>query len=417
MKNPLKIPYLLAAMAFLFITAGCALTQKTKQIKPLKITGGEEILVAKDASSSPFWCGDKPILVYQLTEGGIYYYDLTTRKSTKIALPYSNALTCTHDGKWLIYWDSLSSRDDVGAKDKFVMDLWRYEFETGRNEKFIIVDIYDTRATIIRPNNGKLYLGREPNLSIAMPEPKWAITRDPRNSGMRIWLKDGSLAFGSHIDFSQPQEDRKRIVDIEVFHPTRKSFNFTPEFDDFQLLFTDNLGRLYLKVTQEQNTADYYSYLNRCRINTKKESLSCETIFSPWSEMWGIDTFSDGENIILSKSKEKCVKAVMIGKNNSHCITKKHLIGGTIRISPDEKWVAFKKIREHEDREQISDQYILQINKKRSLNNGNTKFHKTYRHNWNQQYLWHANTPYYRSTEISLWHRLYSKHRRNRDQS
>ncbi|VAV85875.1 hypothetical protein MNBD_DELTA01-199 [hydrothermal vent metagenome] len=364
MTLSLRTPILLTAIFFMIATGGCALTQKTREVKPLRITGGEEILVARHASGIiPFWCGDKPILVYQLNRGGVYYYDLTTRQNTKVARPYSNAITCTHDGEWLIYKDSLSSRYDADTIEEGIINLWRYEFKTGKSEWFFVVDTSDTDAAIFIPNTLKMYLGRKPNPTIEMPEPKWDITWNPNVKSLYMWLKDGSLAFGSHIDFSQPRRDRKRIMDIEAFHPERKSFTITSDFTSFSLLFTDNQGRLYFEVTEGYQMGDLHTYLNRCSINTKEESISCETLFDPWHSMWALGVFSDGENIVLSKWKGECLQAQMIGKDNTHCITEKGLIGGSIRISPDENWVAFEKIKSIGERGYDSDLYLLKINK------------------------------------------------------
>ncbi len=358
MTLSLRTPILLAAIFFMIVTSGCALTQKTKKVTPLRITGGEEILVTESISTfTPFWCGDKPILVYQLSEGGVYYYDLTTRKSTKVALPYNNAITCTQDGQWLIYWDSLSSRKDEGTENKFVMDLWRYEFETGRNERFIIVDIHDTRAWIQRPNDDKLYLSRRPNLSIEMPEPKWGLAISPTHKVIYKWLKDGSVGVGGYLDLTQPYKSRRQIINVEVFYPERKSFSITPDFTRFDILFADDQNRFYIHVKR--------SYLVRCRINTKEETLSCSEPLFPWKHAWGLDLFPDGENIIFSRTGDECVKAKMIGRDNTHCITKKDHVSNTARISQNGRWLAFEKIRPLKKEYSPYDLYIIpiQINK------------------------------------------------------
>jgi len=354
MKNPMKIPTLLAAMAFLFITAGCALTQKTKQIKPLKITGGEEILVAEDISTfTPFWCGDKPILVYQLSEGGVYYYDLSTRKKTKVAVPYTHPTACTHDGEWLIYRDSRTIRKDEGTELNYISDLWRYELKTGKNERFIIVDDHDAWSSIQRPEADTLYLSRRANLSIEMPEPKWSLAIDPRHKVIQKWLKDGSVGIGSFLDLDQPIISKRQTINVEVFHPERRSFNLDPDFDNFDILFSDDQNRLYIHVER--------SYLVRCSINTKEETLSCSEPLFSWEHAWGLDVLPDGENIIFSRPNDDCVKAQMIGKDNIHCVTKKGLVVNTSKISRNGKWLAFEKFNLLKEGYPPNDLYITSI--------------------------------------------------------
>ncbi|VAV85869.1 hypothetical protein MNBD_DELTA01-196, partial [hydrothermal vent metagenome] len=152
----------------------------------------------------------------------------------------------------------------------------------------------------------------------------------------------GSVAIDSHIDFSHPPKNRKQIMDIEVFYPERKSFSITPDFALFYPLLSDNQNRFYIRAG-DGNYENHLDDLKRCRINIKKEKMSCETIFSTWQNYWDFDVFPDGENIVFSRTKGNCVKAKMMGKDNAHCITSKHRTGNSIKISPDGRWLAFKK--------------------------------------------------------------------------
>jgi len=196
-----------------------------------------------------------------------------------------------------------------------------------------------------------------------MPEPKWDITWNPNNKSIYMWLKDGSLAIGFHSEFLHENKPRLLFMDIEAFHPVRKSFSIRADKYGALPMFVDNQGHFYIEVTEGHRMGDRHTYLDRCRINTETENLSCETIFDPWHSMWGLDVFSNGENIILSKWKGECIQAQMIGSDHAHCITKKGLIGGSVRLSPDEEWVTFKKIKSKGERGYDSDLYILKINK------------------------------------------------------
>ncbi len=361
MRDHPKIPILLAAILFMIATSGCALTQKTKQVKPLRITGGEEILVAKDTSAMrPFWCGDKPILVYQPVQWGVYFYDLNTRKNIKVAEPGNIPVTCTHDGQWLIYKNNKSYRFDKDAPEETIIDLWRYEFKTGKTQKFFVVDTNDIGNAILIPFTLKMYLSRKSNQTIEMPEPKWDITWSSNNQSVSAWLKDGSVAIDSHVDFSQPPKNRKQIMDVEVFYPRRKSFTITPYFYHFYPLLSDNQNRFYIRAG-DGNYENHLDDLKRCRINIKKEKMSCETLFSPWQNYWDFDVFPDGENIVFSKTGYNCVKAKMIGKDNTHCITSKHITGSSIKISPNGRWLAFKKGDPIETEYSAEALYIIRI--------------------------------------------------------
>lgn len=91
MKTYLNIPTLLAAIFFMIAMVGCTDTQDAKtappaastpvkKVKPLKIEGGEEILIAKDVTNvKPSWC-DNNTLVFNKRHKGIFFYNKQEKK-------------------------------------------------------------------------------------------------------------------------------------------------------------------------------------------------------------------------------------------------------------------------------------------------------------------------------------------------
>ncbi len=164
MTLSLRTPILFTAMVFLFITAGCTDTQDgetstpaantlVETVKPLNITGGEEILIAGDIESvKPFWCGNTDILIFIKRYRGILYYDNQSKQSFQIADYGNMPIACSPDGKWLVYKDKFNLHYDIEPSNKLAADLWRYEFKTGEKQKFLIATDNNIGTSLFKPD-------------------------------------------------------------------------------------------------------------------------------------------------------------------------------------------------------------------------------------------------------------------------
>ncbi len=335
MTLSLRTPILLTAIFFMIVTSGCALTQKTKKVKPLRITGGEEILVGEGViNMAPIWCAKQEVIVYTKPDIGIFYYDIPTKKTHQISDSGHNSIGCTPDGKWFVYVDKFNSWYDKDYPEKGNYNLWRYEFSTKKRQQFMVVDSDDIESHILSPIASKLYLGRKPGVATEMPEPKWEVSwGDERDPSLHpIWLKDGSALIGHHF------EKGKTYLSVETFSPVRKTTYINTPYS-FSVETSDNQNNIYLHIEHTRTMSDY---LARCSLTTDKDNLSCQAVFKDFSHIYDFGIFADSKTIAYTTSIGECVKTKEIGSKDSRCIANsKYYTRDFIALSPDNKWLAY----------------------------------------------------------------------------
>lgn len=361
-KNNLFIKTLLLGIALLLIGCnGYGIKNHHPEGKGVTIHGGKEVLVASDiASFRPFWCGTSGRLIYVKKDYEIYSYDVKTGKSQNIAGVWSAPVGCTHDGKWLVYEDTDSVRYDKENIEETASDFWRYEFKTGRRQKFVIAG---NSAGHLSPTGLRLYLGRRPAERIPLPEPHWDILWSGGRGVGDVWLSDGSAIIGMYYDFVR----RRYVLEVEVFTPPKKVFSIIPPFQSFYPLMVDKQNRVYIRV---DNQSGVYirgegkdKRLLRCGVDLKRENISCETIFKPWNSYMNLDVFSDGETIVFSKEQDdNCVRIQKVGEKEALCLTTAGLpMSSYLVISPDEKWLAFERNHYKKFKYTNDDLYIVEL--------------------------------------------------------
>jgi len=369
MKTYLKIPTLLAAIFFMIAMVGCTDTQDAKtappaastpvkKVKPLKIEGGEEILIAKDVTNvKPSWC-DNNTLVFNKRHKGIFFYNKQEKKTINIA-DYGNVpLACSPDGKWLVYLDKFSGRYDTESSDETIADLWRYEFKTGLKQKFFVAPDGYLRTYLFKPDEPHtLFLGTRPTEHIEMPEPKWQVLwSHQENIGYSNWLNDGSAIIGHYVNL----KTRKKAL---VIIPQVLGGKIVYIYHDFSIngsLILDDQDRIYMKISDSN---EKYLQIVRCRLNLKKESLSCDPVLYDEHSVNTFDVFSDNETIIFNIYGEDCIKVKLIGEEEEKCITNMpHETGSHAIISPDNKWVAVTSSYQLKDeRIGLADLHIVEL--------------------------------------------------------
>ncbi len=342
---------LLITVLYLILLTGCAGLNSVYEQSRINIKGGAEILIASDiASFRPFWCGTSGRLIYVKKDYAVYSYDVKTGNSTNIAGVWSAPVGCTPDGKWLVYEDTDSVRYDKDNIEEMVSDFWRYEFKTGKKQKFVIAD---NSAGYLSPTGLKFYIGRRPAERIPMPEPHWDILwSEGRGRGI-LWLADGSAIIG----FYQGVDRRKMILSVEVFIPEKKTIAITPQFQSFYPLMVDKQKRVYIRDGGKDER------IVRCKIDIKRETISCETIFESWNSFMNIDVFSDGETLVFSKEQDdNCVRIQKIDEKEAPCLTTAGLpMSSYLAISPDEHWLAFERSHYKKNKYTNDDLYIIEL--------------------------------------------------------
>jgi len=320
----------------------------------------KEILVAENITNvHPFWCGQRNVLIYSAEEKGLFYYDIKTGLNVNVADWGNTPLACSPDGEWLVYADKFSVRYDKGTVEIGVVDVWRHEFKTGKNQKFVIADdghVSSAREGIFPPKGLTLYLGRRPNERMEMPEPVWEVVWSQRRSGGHLWLQDPPAIIGVYGD---PDKDRFAL-EIEVFDAEERIITIYPEFQTFYPLLTDKQNRVYMTVEENDGLR-----VVRCTVDVKEEKLSCHTVLQEDGHVKGFDVLSDGETAVFTRDDDRCVRIMLTGKKKADCITaSRYVIGNYVAISPDGGWMTFTANRKSDEgNHDISDLYIVELKK------------------------------------------------------
>ncbi len=375
MTHKLYSQALLLFCFFIFtITLGCSNTQDGETVppatstpvdtvKPLTITGGEEILVAEDISNhNPFWCSNDEILIYVVRYGSIFYYDTRKKKSFRIADHGNAPLACSPDGKWLVYMDRLNMRYHTEPTTDFAADLWRYEFKTGKKQKFTITTSSIEGSSLFKPDKSyTLFLGKRTHEQMEMPEPKWKILWSrQKESFSGFWLKDNSAIIGDY----QTADTRENSINIEPIDITKEIISLYPKYPNYYFFMLDTKDRVYIKASGIMRTDN--SHTVRCRLNLKDKDLSCEPILFDKFTIHSFDILSDNETIVFNRYGEDCLKIKRIGWDAEKCITSRpHKMGFYAVASPNDRWVAFTSNHfSTEYRINISDLHIIELKTK-----------------------------------------------------
>ncbi len=355
--------FLLAVSFVAFSLLGCAeVNELTK--KPKNKETGEEILLGRNIlNEKPLWCGKNNTLVYH-TEVGLFTYDVKSGEKVKVGNGYQKPIACTPDGKWLIYMNKSSGRYDKLDNSRSNSDLWRYEFKTGRNEKFLIVDesyTLSARGAIFSPKGSKLYFADKPSTTLEMPEPKWEVVWLERESAGRVWFKKPLALIGDGVGRYQ---DGALVID--VISPYKKQFVMDAGFYGAYTLMIDAQERIYMR-TADDNFGRGWQIV-RCSVDVDKVAISCESIFkdimAEGHPSFGFEITKDGDFAVIAKQDDNCVRLRRIGESGGRCITRDdRTVGTNVSISPDEKWLVFDRSRHNDEKLYRSDLYITRFNR------------------------------------------------------
>ena len=361
----------LFGLAFLLIVFGCHVGELGRpETSSIRIKGGNEILVVRDFFGyPPVWCGNKR-LIYSLsphpdsTRGEIFQYDVETDLHTEIAKP-SWPRACTGDGEWLVYSDNNSYRPEKGNPNNAVDDLWRYEFKTKRRQRIAVVSEDDRSSigeSILSPTGFTLYLGRKPGESVEMPEPEWEIIWTRNDMSNAAWLPDLSGILQEYYT----REDRAYHLALELFGSENERITLEPPLpSNARNIQMAGPNRVYLKIYRRMKGPERHEkdLIISCEINRSEATLSCVDVLELNRSVRGYQLLSDGETIVFTEQGDRCVRIKYKGESEARCITSaNYRLGYYIRVSPDEKWLAFTVSRKRDDeRSYTTDLYIAEL--------------------------------------------------------
>lgn len=363
MKNFFYL-FLVLLMSFSFSLVGCAGEKRNiGELDQEKPGINKEILLGRNnINERPLWCGRNNTLIYH-TEVGLFTYDVKSGEKVKIGNGFQSPLACTPNGKWLIYMNKSSARYDKLDISRGNADLWRYEFKTGRNEKFLIVDESYTLSAgeaIFAPKGSKLYLAYKPSTTMEMPKPKWDVVWLERERAGSVWFKKPLALIGDGGRY----QDGALVID--VISPYKKQFVMDAGFNGSTIQMIDAQERIYMRTAYDNFVHGWQTV--RCSVDVDKVSISCEAIFkdimAEGHPSFGYDITRDGDFAVTAKRFDSCVRLRRIGESGGRCITRDdRTVGTNVSISPDEKWLVFDKSRLKDEKYYRSDLYITRFNR------------------------------------------------------
>ncbi|MFQ5428073.1 MAG: hypothetical protein ACE5EZ_03735 [Thermodesulfobacteriota bacterium] len=340
---------------------------------PARSVGKKEILVAKDIGRGSggwplFWCGSDGVVVYN-KEMGIELIKVPSGKRIKISqskLEYP--FNCSPDGRWVVYMDRASTRqdktdrvlraEDLGFEPEldvwpswegYVANLYRYEVATGKRQRFAVVRSDLPAWEVVSPDGLRAFLGSAHNSSIEMPEPKWEplwLTHSGLNKDDWDWGQTDGQWFSDSSGVVMPG-DKRLYVEIFGKGGWAKRFAVKPELkDSISALSVDKNNGIYFLVSDDVPRQPRTKHsLYRCKIDDKK--LSCKEVFYRNRYIFSYDILSNGD-IIFTESDDNCIRRISAKHRNAECVA-----GGRynaevliIGISPDRKWLAYETLHE-----------------------------------------------------------------------
>lgn len=339
MRDPIRKNRSIIAAAVLFsivILFICIQSYADEKKTAANETQNKEILVARDVTlGPPLWCGDDKFVVSS-ERLGLRWIDFLNNKTIKIhSNAYVGGIDWTPDCEWLVYVDTRSGRYDKGSEEKSVYDFSRYNFKTGKHQKFAIA-----RGGGKWSPDGKRFLfnGIKPKSRMDQPDPKWNLVwsqKDwPTGKGFdSAWLGDSSGVV---------------IINDDKFYIERyegnKSVQLQPlqvnvDLGDIWNLKVDKLNRIYVlsrpKLRKEGKT------LMRCQISGN--ILQCKKIIKEGKEIIVYDITPEGENIVFREERNECAWLLREGSSNAECINP--FVGAMVSFSNNGKWLSFVRPR------------------------------------------------------------------------
>jgi hypothetical protein len=352
--------FLTLFLVILFPLNGCAGLKQGPEERAIRIKGKKEILVAKDVGRgagvyTPRWCGNNALL-FKGKNIGIELIDLVSKRRVQISSdPHDTPLNCTPDGKWVLYEDSKSMQEDPayeyieGELQGWmgnVVDLYRYEVETGTREKVASVR-NELGYDALSPDGKKILLGARHSFSTEVAVPEWTglwLTNE--------WIVEDAKWFPDSSGVALWGHNPNRIC-VEFFGEGgwAKCFLLGPEYrDNIHMLSIDRENRIYIQVREDPDpAADGRRSLYRCGIRDRK--LSCKRMFVHDGFIRDIWFMPEEGTVFLDTYYVNCIRLFPPGRD-ARCV-----IGsrygevvydsvGLDGISSDGRWLVFERSNE-----------------------------------------------------------------------
>lgn len=360
-----KKAIILLSLVILLSLSGYAGTEHRSKTAGTEIKGKKEVLVARDIgkgdeASGYMWCG-KTGLLYKTEAIGTELIDIITKKKVLISKnPLDRFLNCTPDGRWVLYTDYSSLREDPAYEYEegaffgwmgMVLDIYRYDVVTEKTERIAIVR-GDVPAEAISPDGKKIFLGARHSFSGEVTVPEWE----------GLWLTN-EWSEWSKWDIGEPKwfTDSSGVVlkryypngiCVEIFgeHGWARCFDLVRQYrDDIYGFTVDRENRFYF-IQNEQTDRVYQSRsrhtLYRCNIS--RNEIFCEKILERNRKIsYNYGFLPDGS--IVFHDGRNCIRRAFPGQADAECMVgsryenKVYDSVSFIGISPNGRWLVFER--------------------------------------------------------------------------
>ena len=389
MKKPSKVVALFTPLIFLAVTmalSGCAGSSGILKSAGLSGKANKEILVRtlsyiKFSSDRDFWCGNNAIVFAHYDRLDIL--EIPSGRIIRVTEDNSQwPLSCSPDGRWLIY-AALNSKvkdrkegalTDSGIEippewEGIVLDLIRYEVATGEAERFASVTYPGAaRWDVISPDGKRVFLGIIHNTPVDMPEPKveplWYTNWWGKNGARWFWDSSGVVSYMHNPN----------TIFVEVFGEDgwSRAFMLGPEVED-------NIYRLYVgkdkmiyfqsqPAFSEDGSGPGKVSLYRCAVEKRdlkdvieERDLKCGKIIERDAFSMDMAVLENGDMLIHHRPSE-CIYSKPAGRRKARCLVgnyfgkEKFSYLYLIGQSADREWITYLRVHGLK-----KDLYILRV--------------------------------------------------------
>ena len=274
---------------------------------------------------------------------------------------------CTPDGKWVLYEDRDSARvykDKQGRAPEitiedgpgwygFIMDVYRYEIETGLRQRFAVVR--GDSSPLVSPDGSKVFLGNIHDSTIEMPEPKWETVwlTNEWLYGPTRWFKDSSgivtmIWWGNGYNLG-----------VEFFGEDGWAKEFSLKMLEsgpgvsvhFEAVDENNVLYFYTveSVATDGPSRRAYNFFS-CKI--KRKDLICDFTSGLEEEegdnIESLEVIPNGD-IVYKGEEDNCIRRIESQGIAAECIADTRYFDDVYLniafkgVSPDGRWIAFRR--------------------------------------------------------------------------
>ncbi|MBI5560555.1 MAG: hypothetical protein HY883_04715 [Deltaproteobacteria bacterium] len=338
--------YIMTALSMLIILTGCAGLMQARDAS-VNIKDKEEILVEKDIGRGKSvyhieWCGKNGV-TFDGDNVGVVLLDLLTKEKMQTGLTREDTiLSCTLDGKKILYLDGESSR--IYEEYEVLMDMYMYDTVT--NKRTFVASVrnggeYDA----LSPDGSKILLGEKHGSAGKAADLEWEgvwFTERRWKVYDAVWFPDSS-GFLASTRYSDTlcveflgKDGWAKCFDLGNVNATSAKIDRKNN-----IYFVDERN-----VEEEEWPLKKNSFY-RCAV--KDRELSCERILEEYDVAPFYGILPNGDIIFQDGGNDRCIRQFTTDSKDARCVIDAHY-GDVVYdriyiegVSPDGRWLLFER--------------------------------------------------------------------------